>query len=146
MVDWDKAEVLQMDCTFSARVETEQCKQAINHFRKVSHGQVRTSRCEYETTCKHNTNSSYWGGKTYSKHHEFMKQYREYEDKAKKGERHAQFVFDAMSDPRIMQFSKYLVRFESEVRKRKLQKLNLPTNIHELIKYQQTLKKETGKS
>ncbi|WP_412767705.1 phage/plasmid replication protein, II/X family, partial [Vibrio anguillarum] len=40
MVDWDKAEVLQLDCTFSARVETEQqCKQVINHFRNVSHGQ-----------------------------------------------------------------------------------------------------------
>lgn len=146
MVDWDKAEVLQIDCTFSARVETEQqCKQTINHFRNVSHGQVRTSRCEYETTCKHNANSSYWGGKTYSKHHEFMKQYREYEEKARKGEKHAQFVFDAMSDPRIMQFSKYLVRFESEVKKRKLQQLDIPTNIHELIKYQHQLKEDTGK-
>ena len=74
-----------------------------------------------------------------------MKQYREDEDKARKGDRHAQFVFDAMSDPRLLRYAKYLVRFESEVKKRKLQKLNLPTNIHQLIKYQQQLKEETGK-
>jgi II/X family phage/plasmid replication protein len=146
MVDWDRAQVLQLDCTFSASVETEQqCKQVINHFRNVSHGQVRSSRYDFETTCKHNTNSSYWGGKTYSKYHEYVKQYQEYSDKAKKGDRHAQFVFDAMSDPRILHFSKYLVRFESEVKKRKLAKLDLPTNIHDLIKYQQQLKEQTGK-
>ncbi|MBF4269090.1 hypothetical protein EAY71_19630 [Vibrio anguillarum] len=146
MVDWDKAEVLQLDCTFSARVETEQqCKQVINHFRNVSHGQVRSSRYDFETTCKHNTNSSYWGGKTYSKYHEFIKQYDEYSDKARKGDKHAQFIFDAMSDPRILHFAKYLVRFEAEVKKRKLKKLGIPTNIHELIKYQYQLKEETGK-
>ena len=146
MVDWDRAEVLQLDCTFSASVETEQqCKQVINHFRNVSHGQVRASRSDYDTTCKHNTNSSYWGGKTYSKYHEFMKQYDEYAEKARKGDKHAQFVFDAMSDPRILHFAKYLVRFESEVKKRKLIKLDIPTNIHELIKYQQQLKEDTGK-
>jgi len=146
MVDWDKAEVLQIDCTFSAFVETEQkCKQVISHFRNVSHGQVRASRYDYETTCKHNTNSSYWGGKTYSKYHEFIKQYEEYSEKARKGDKHAQFVFDAMSDPRILRFSKYLVRFESEIKKRKLERLGIPTNIHELIKYQQKLKEDTGK-
>lgn len=146
MVDWDRAEVLQLDCTFSASVETEQqCKQVINHFRNVSHGQVRASRSDYDTTCKHNTNSSYWGGKTYSKYHEFIKQYEDYSDKARKGDKHAQFVFDAMSDPRILHFVKYLVRFEAEVKKRKLKKLDIPTNIHELIKYQQQLKEDTGK-
>ncbi|MDN4725350.1 phage/plasmid replication protein, II/X family [Vibrio parahaemolyticus] len=146
MVDWDRAEVLQLDCTFSASVETEQqCKQVINHFRNVSHGQVRASRSDYDTTCKHNTNSSYWGGKTYSKYHEFIKQYEEYSDKARKGDKHAQFVFEAMSDPRILHFLKYLVRFEAEVKKRKLSKLDIPTNIHELIKYQQQLKEDTGK-
>ena len=113
--------------------------------RNTSHGQVRTSRCDYETTCKHNTNSSYWGGKTYSKSHEFSKQYREYSIKAQKGDKHAQYIFDAMSDPRLHHFTKWLVRFESEVKKRKLQKLHIPTNIHELIKYQQQLKEHTGK-
>ncbi|MBF4317947.1 hypothetical protein EAY30_24020, partial [Vibrio anguillarum] len=86
-----------------------------------------------------------WGGKTYSKYHEFIKQYDEYSDKARKGDKHAQFIFDAMSDPRILHFAKYLVRFEAEVKKRKLKKLGIPTNIHELIKYQYQLKEETGK-
>lgn len=146
MLDWDEGEVMGMDCTFSARVDTEQkAKQAIAHMANVSHRQVKASRSDYETTCYHNRKSSHWSGKCYSKNHEFEKQYHEYRLKAEKGDKHAQGVFEAMSDPRLHQFAKWLIRFESSITKRKLTELNIPTKINDLITYQEQLKQETGK-
>ncbi|HCG6654757.1 phage/plasmid replication protein, II/X family [Vibrio parahaemolyticus] len=145
MLEWDLAEVMQLDCTFSANVGTEQkAKQAIAHMANVSHGQVKASRSEYETTCYHNRASSHWRGKCYSKQHEFEKQYNDYRTKAEKGDKHAQSIVDAMSDPRLHRFVRWLIRFEASVTKRKLKELNIPTKINDLINYQQQLQ-ETGK-
>lgn len=146
LLEWDLAEVMQLDCTFSARVDTEQkAKQAIAHMANVSHGQVRASKSEYETTAYHNRASSHWSGKCYSKKHEFDKQYNDYRLKAEKGDAHAKVVFEAMSEPKLHHFLKWLIRFESSVTKRKLKEMDLPTKINDLINYQKQLNEESGK-
>ncbi|MCV5391241.1 hypothetical protein OFC62_41620, partial [Escherichia coli] len=61
-----------------------------------------------------------------------------------KGDQHAQSIVDAMSDPRLHRFVRWLIRFEASVTKRKLKELNIPTKINDLINYQQQLQ-ETGK-
>lgn len=143
MLQLENAETMQLDCTFFARVDSEiKAKQVISHMANVSHGQVRASKSEYETTCYHNKNSAHWSGKSYSKYPEFEKQMNEYKNKAEKGDKHALIIYEAMSDPRLHHFTKWLIRFESTILRRKLTELNLPTKINDLIKYQKQLIEE----
>lgn len=145
MLDFDNAETMQLDSTFSARVDTEsKAKQVISHMKNISHGQIRTSKSEHETTCYHNKYSAHWSGTTYSKYPEFEKQLNEYKGKAEKGDKHALVIYEAMSDPRLHHFAKWLIRFEAKILKRKLIELNIPTKINDLIKYQKKLIEETG--
>lgn len=132
-------EVNHLDITYSARLKDESTVvQVIDYLSKVSSGQTKpTAGKKYQTT-------AYWGGKTsrlvqskcYGKYTEFMAQLAEYKKLSVGSDHSAHRVYAVMSDQRLIDYTKGLLRWEVRVKRRKLERLGIPTNLFALIKHQ----------
>lgn len=132
--------VAHIDVTYSARVKDQNIAQKVLDFlSRVSNGQTRLSQKKYDT-------SVYWGGQTsrlinhkcYLKHDEFMAQLEDYKKRALKNDKSAQRVLSVMSDQKLINWTIGVLRFESRMKKRWLERNNIPTNLFELIKLQRS--------
>ena len=139
MLDWPKAWVSHIDVTYSCRVKDQTtAKKVLEYLGNVSNGQTRISKKAYDT-------SRYWGGETsrlvqhkcYLKHDEFLAQFAEQQQLAKKMDKSAMRVVQVMSDQRLIEWTIGLLRFESRLKKRWLERNGVPTNLFELIRFQQ---------
>src|SRR5690606_32968519 len=139
MLEWSKAWVSHIDVTYSCRVRDQTTAKKVLEFPgNVSNGQTRISKKAYDT-------SRYWGGETsrlvqhkcYLKHDEFMAQFAEQQQLAKKLDKSAMRVIQVMSDQRLIDWTIGLLRFESRLKKRWLERNGIPTNLFELIRFQQ---------
>lgn len=132
-------EVRHLDVTYSARLKDEKLVvQVIDYLSKISNGQTKpTAGKKYQTT-------AYWGGqhsrlvqsKCYGKFTEFMSQLDDYRKLSAGADPAAKRVFSVMSDSRLIEYTQGLLRWEARIKKRKLERLGLPVNLWELIKYQ----------
>lgn len=138
MLDWSKAWVSHIDVTYSARLKDQNTAHKVLDFLgNVSNGQTRISKKAYDT-------SRYWGGATsrllnhkcYLKHDEFLAQFAEQQQLAKKMDKSAMRVVEIMSDQRLIDWTIGLLRFESRLKKRWLERNGIPTNLFELIRFQ----------
>lgn len=138
MLDWSKAWVSHLDVTYSCRAKDQTtAKKVLEYLGNVSNGQTRISKKAYDT-------SRYWGGETsrlvqhkcYLKHDEFMAQFAEQQQLAKKLDKSAMRVIQVMSDQRLIEWTIGLLRFESRLKKRWLERNGIPTNLFELISFQ----------
>lgn len=138
MLDWSQAWVSHIDVTYSTKVKDQTTAHKILDFlSNVSNGQTRLSKKKFDT-------SVYWGGeksrlvnhKVYSKHDEFIKQFEHQKELAKKNDDAAQRVVNVMSDDRLINWTLGLLRFESRLKKRWLERNHIPTNLFELINFQ----------
>lgn len=138
MLDWSKAWVSHIDVTYSARLKDQTTAHKVLDFLgNVSNGQTRLSKKAYDT-------SRYWGGATsrllnhkcYLKHDEFLAQFAEQQQLAKKMDKSAMRVVEIMSDQRLIDWTIGLLRFESRLKKRWLERNGIPTNLFELIRFQ----------
>lgn len=138
MLEWSKAWVSHIDVTYSCRVKDQTtAKKVLEYLGNVSNGQTRISKKAYDT-------SRYWGGETsrlvqhkcYLKHDEFMAQFAEQQQLAKKLDKSAMRVVKVMSDQRLIEWTIGLLRFESRLKKRWLERNGIPTNLIELIRFQ----------
>ena len=138
MLDWSKAWVSHIDVTYSARLKDQTTAHKVLDFLgNVSNGQTRLSKKAYDT-------SRYWGGATsrllnhkcYLKHDEFLAQFAEQQQLAKKMDKSAMRVVEIMSDQRLIEWTIGLLRFESRLKKRWLERNGVPTNLFELIRFQ----------
>lgn len=138
MLQWSKAWVSHIDVTYSCRVKDQTiAKKVLEYLGNVSNGQTRISKKAYDT-------SRYWGGETsrlvqhkcYLKHDEFMAQFAEQQQLAKKLDKSAMRVIQVMSDQRLIEWTIGLLRFESRLKKRWLERNGIPTNLFELIRFQ----------
>lgn len=153
-LDFSSTEVMQLDCTFSARLPSERMLQdTIEHMRKLSVGQTfsresaraqkRKPSCSYDSTI-------YFGGansrlktlKLYDKAREFLTQLADLKKQALKGDASAARLVSIMSDERLLNFMQGLLRLEASIRSRWLERRNLPTNLFDLIRHQETLQTE----
>jgi len=66
----------------------------------------------------------------------------EYKKKASSGDAAAARVVGVMSNPALVAWTENLIRFEATVKKRWFEKRSIPTNLFQLIKYQESLKSE----
>lgn len=132
--------VAHIDVTYSARVKDQNTAHKVLDFlSRVSNGQTRLSNKKFDT-------SVYWGGQTsrlinhkaYLKHEEFIAQFEEYKKRALKNDKSAERVLNVMSDQNLINWTVGLVRFESRMKKRWLERNNIPTNLFELIKLQRS--------
>lgn len=140
MLDWPRAWVSHIDVTYSARLKDQNtAKKVLDFLSNVSNGQTRLSNKRFDS-------SVYWGGQTsrlvnhkcYMKHDEFIAQFEEYKMLAKKNDKAAQRVVDVMSNADLINWTVGLLRFESRLKKRWLERNGIPTNLFELIKFQRS--------
>lgn len=138
MLDWPNAWVSHIDVTYSARLKDEDTAQKVlNFLSNVSNGQTRLSNKRYDSTV-------YWGGQTsrlvnhkcYLKYEEFLAQFEQQKLLAKSNNKSATRVVQVMSDIRLINWTVGLLRFESRLKKRWLERNLIPTNLFELIKFQ----------
>ncbi|WP_109116333.1 phage/plasmid replication protein, II/X family [Acinetobacter baumannii] len=138
MLDWERAWVSHIDVTYSAKLSDQTtAKKILDFLANVSSGQTRLSNKRFDS-------SVYWGGQTsrlvnhkcYLKHDEFLSQFEELKQLAKKNDKAAQRVVDVMSDSRLINWTVGLLRFESRLKKRWLERNGVPTNLYELIAFQ----------
>lgn len=140
MLDWPRAWVSHIDVTYSARLKDQNtAKKVLDFLSNVSNGQTRLSNKRFDS-------SVYWGGQTsrlvnhkcYMKHDEFIAQFEDYKMLAKKNDKAAQRVVDVMSNSDLINWTVGLLRFESRLKKRWLERNGIPTNLFELIKFQRS--------
>ncbi|MFA2868986.1 phage/plasmid replication protein, II/X family [Acinetobacter pittii] len=140
MLDWPRAWVSHIDVTYSVRLKDQNtAKKVLDFLSNVSNGQTRLSNKRFDS-------SVYWGGQTsrlvnhkcYMKHDEFIAQFEEYKMLAKKNDKAAQRVVDVMSNSDLINWTIGLLRFESRLKKRWLERNGIPTNLFDLIKFQRS--------
>lgn len=138
MLDVPNAWISHIDVTYSARVKDQHTATKVHEFmRRVSNGQTQLSKKQMDNTI-------YWGGihsrliniKCYLKYVEFLNQFEEQKQLAKSNNKSALRVVEIMSDIRLLNFAVGLIRFEARLKKRWLERNNIPTNLFELIKFQ----------
>jgi II/X family phage/plasmid replication protein len=138
MLDFQNAWVSHIDVTYSTRLKDQTtAKKVLEYLGNVSNGQTRISKKAYDT-------SRYWGGETsrllnhkcYLKHDEFMSQFADQQQLAKKMDKSAMRVVEVMSNQKLIEWTIGLLRFESRLKKRWLERNDVPTNLFELIRFQ----------
>lgn len=139
-LDLRQATISRIDATFSVRLEHERLVQPCLRFlSNISKGQRKTDKDRRDFY-----NTVYWGGKTsreggakaYGKHTEVMNEVAQLKAAAKKGCSQSAHKLTVFTDE-LLSWSANLLRFESSTKKRKLEKLGLPTNLWHFIEYQQ---------
>ncbi len=138
MLDIEASTLDAIDVTFSARVKNElQAKQVISQLKNVSNGQMRTAvRNDHETTVYFSRKSRHCDRKAYLKGPEFNNQLKDLRRHQEKGNTSYDRIIDVMSDPKLINYARYLVRFEAGAHRRYLNDLGIPKNLFEAIQYQ----------
>ncbi|WP_412501963.1 phage/plasmid replication protein, II/X family [Vibrio cyclitrophicus] len=144
MLDINKTLLDAIDCTYSAKARTElQAKQVINQLKTVSNKQMRASvRNEHETTCYFSRGSRHVDRKVYLKGAEFNRQLNGLRALQEKGDKAHDRVIDVMSDPKLINYARNLIRFEAGAKRRYLDEFNVPKNLFEACRYQAEYEKD----
>lgn len=138
MLDFSSTTVQEIHCTYSARLQNDfVCKQAIAQLKNVSDGQMKPSVNSFDTTVVWNKGSRHLSRVAYLKGPELSKQLNELKTKLRKepNERNQRLV-NVMSDHRLTDFAQHLLRFEGRAKDRFFDRLGLPQNLFDLIKFQ----------
>lgn len=139
-LDLPQASISRLDSTYSVRLEREEHIQpCIRFLANISNGQRKN-----DTDRRDFYNTVYWGGatsreggaKVYGKHCEVMKEVAKLNRDMMRGCLLAKNKLSVFT-PELLDWSAKLLRFESSTKKRKLEKLGLPTNLWQFIEYQQ---------
>lgn len=144
MLDVNNSILDAIDCTYSAKAKTElQAKQVINQLKSVSNKQMRASvRNEHETTCYFSRGSRHVDRKVYLKGFEFNRQLNNLRALQEKGDKSNDRVIDVMSDPKLINFARNLIRFEASAKRRYLDEFNVPKNLFDACKFQHEYEKD----
>ncbi|SCZ17732.1 replication initiation protein [Acinetobacter baumannii] len=142
-LDVSATQVYTLDCTYSSRLPDERTAlQVIQALTNVSKGHTKSRGDNYQT-------SAYWGAKesrlkrlkAYLKHTEFQAQLDELK-RAGRADLSAARSARVMSDPRLQEWVRYLLRMEATVMHRWLERRGIPSRLVDLIAYQQRLQEE----
>lgn len=143
MLDYSKTTLDAIDCTYSARIKTEQqAREVITQLKNVSNGHLRPpSKNNEDTTCYFNRNSRHVDRTVYLKHNEFMTQLNKLKSLQDKGDHTYDRVIDVMSNPELINFSRNLIRFEAKAKRRYLDEIGMPKNLFEACRFQEQYEK-----
>ncbi|AXZ95251.1 replication initiation protein [Pseudomonas aeruginosa] len=142
-LDVPATQVYALDCTYSSRLPDERTAlQVIQALTNVSNGHTKSRGDNYQT-------SAYWGAKesrlkrlkAYLKHTEFQAQLDELK-RAGRADLSAARSARVISDPRLQEWVRYLLRMEATVMHRWLERRGIPSRLVDLIAYQQRLQEE----
>jgi II/X family phage/plasmid replication protein len=131
ILEFNNAELAQIDCTFSAHLNTESDSRNVIHaLRNISNGQTRGAKSAFDTTAYFGKGSRHKRLKAYLKQFELQDQTNKAQanyDKTKSQVYKKQL--EAMTAPEVQEFAKNALRFEASVMPRMLKRLGIPTNI-----------------
>lgn len=140
MLDIGAIEVKHLDVTYSARFRNDnEVQQVIDVMRNMSTQHVRkTSKASfYKNTVYFGAESAKrFARKAYGKSCEFQDQLEQLTKQAARNDKSAQRVVAVMSDPKLQKFAQGLLRFETGVKAYALREHEIPTNLWQLIRYQ----------
>lgn len=145
---WEKldianAQVYALDCTYSSRLPDERTAlQVIQALINVSNGHTKSRGDNYAT-------SAYWGAKesrlkrlkAYLKHTEYEAQLEDLK-RAGRADLSAARSARVMSDPRLREHVKYLLRMEATVMHRWMERRQIPSRLVDLCAYQEQLEEQ----
>lgn len=138
-LDIQNASISCIDSTFSARLDNpDLIAPCLRFLSNISSGHRKS-----DTDKRDFYNTVYWGGKTsrlggckvYGKHNEMMVEIDKLRDNVAKGYVASQRRLDVFT-PDLLEWSRGLLRFESSTKKRKLELLNIPSNLWQFIRHQ----------
>jgi II/X family phage/plasmid replication protein len=138
-LDVQNATISRLDSTFSARLDNEGLiAPCLRFLSNISNGHRKA-----DTDKRDFYNTVYWGGatsrlggcKVYGKHNEMMVEVNALREKVAKGYVASQRRLDLFT-PDLIDWSRCLLRFESTTKRRKLEMLNIPTNLWQFIRHQ----------
>ncbi|WP_336285987.1 phage/plasmid replication protein, II/X family [Citrobacter arsenatis] len=148
-LDFEETYIAKIDCTFSARLKSiNQTRQVMDILRNVSNGQTKSTKCTrsqtYESTMYWNETSNSVRRKAYLKGQEIQSDlYRcKMALRRSPNDESLKRRINILSNPDLIEWSAFLVRFEVSLFPRKLYNLNIPTKLFELISYQSKYEKE----
>lgn len=131
-------EVRHIDITYSSNVgNPNMIPRVIDYLTRVKSGQTRpTKDKKYATT-------AYWGGeqsrlqqlKCYAKHAELLVQLENYKKSAKKGNEQSKMIVDTVYTADLLTYAKPLIRWEARIKARKLERMGIPFNLIQFIKF-----------
>lgn len=140
MLDIPAIQVYALDCTYSSRLPDEKTAlQVIQALTNVTNGHTKSRGDNYQT-------SAYWGAKesrlkrlkAYLKHTEYDNQLEELKRSSRR-DLSAARSYKVMSDQRLRDWTRYLLRMEATVMHRWLERRSIPTRLVDLIKHQESL-------
>lgn len=131
ILEFNNAELAQIDCTFTAHLKTESDSRNVIHaLRNISNGQTRGAKSAFDTTAYFGKGSRHKKLKAYLKHFEL--QDKTNKAQAKYDKTNSQVYkkqLEAMTAPEVQEFAKNALRLEASVMPRMLKRLGIPTNI-----------------
>lgn len=133
MLDINSWRVISLDITYASFCDTESdAKQVISFLSNISHGQTKSSKNQYDTTSYFgSTTSRLKRSKVYLKHIEVLVSL----DRLKKNRLVPRVKYDRIKEVHtdsILEFSKKMIRWESTVKSRWLERNGYSTDLMEL--------------
>lgn len=138
ILDFTKTEVMHLDTTFFFRLPHQNMVQPVlEYLSKCQGGQRKAKQIKHENyvTWGNDEKSRYINIKAYGKYLELQEQMKKISKQAEKGCKRSQFVFAQME--KVQDFAMGVVRLEARICKTYLTKNGYPSNLWQLICYQQ---------
>ncbi len=131
ILEFNNAELAQIDCTFSAHLNTESDSRNVIHaLRNISNGQTRGAKSAFDTTAYFGKGSRHKRLKAYLKQFELQDQINKAQANYEKTKSQVyKKQLEAMTAPEVQEFAKNALRLEASVMPRMLKRLGIPTNI-----------------
>ncbi len=131
ILEFNNAELAQIDCTFSAHLKTESDSRNVIHaLRNISNGQTRGAKSAFDTTAYFGKGSRHKRLKAYLKQFELQDQVNKAQTKYDKTKSQVfKNQLEAMKTPAVQNFAKNALRLEASVMPRMLKRLGIPTNL-----------------
>ncbi|MGP4962695.1 phage/plasmid replication protein, II/X family [Pseudoalteromonas nigrifaciens] len=131
ILEFNNAELAQIDCTFSAHLKTESDSRNVIHaLRNISNGQTRGAKSAFDTTAYFGKGSRHKRLKAYLKQFELQDQINKAQAKYDKTKNQvSKKQLEAMTAPEVQEFATNALRLEVSVMPRMLKRLGIPTNL-----------------
>ncbi|EGT3608130.1 DNA replication protein [Morganella morganii] len=140
LLDIENTEVSELHTTCSARLQSENiCKQVISYLKNISHGQTKATKSnEHESTVYFNRGSKHRELCIYHKESEVIKQIETIQRKLRinPNDECLKYQLSVLSNNRLIDFSKNLLRLEGRLHKRFLKDNLIPVSFFKLCLYQ----------
>lgn len=131
ILEFNNAELAQIDCTFTAHLKTESDSRNVIHaLRNISNGQTRGAKSAFDTTAYFGKGSRHKKLKAYLKHFELQDKTKKAQAKHDKTKNQvSKKQLEAMTAPEVQEFATNALRLEASVMPRMLKRLGIPTNL-----------------